>query len=49
MKTSIYAFATETFVPMLRSLSNVLDKGAEHSRAGKSDPAVLVNAKQHDG
>ena len=45
MKTSIYTFAAETFVPMLRSLSGVLDKGAEHARAQKSDPDALVNAR----
>ena len=45
MKISIYEFATETFVPMLRSLSNILDKGAEHARASKSDSAALVNAR----
>ncbi len=45
METSIYSFAPETFVPMLRSLSNILDKGAEHARARKSDPAALVNAR----
>jgi len=42
---SIYAFATKTFVPMLQSLSNILDKGAEHARAKKSDSADLVNAR----
>ena len=42
---SIYAFATKTFVPMLQSLSNILDKGAEHARAKKSDPTALVNAR----
>jgi len=45
VKISIYAFATKTFVPMLQSLSNILDKGAEHARAKKSDPAALVNAR----
>ena len=45
MKISIYAMATETFVPMLRSLSNILDKGAEHARASKSDPSALVKAR----
>ena len=44
METSIYPFAPETFVPMLKSLSNILDKGAEHASARKSDPAALVNA-----
>ena len=42
---SIYGFATKTFVPMLQSLSNILDKGAEHARANKSDSAALVNAR----
>jgi hypothetical protein len=37
--------ATETFVPMLRSLSSLLDKGAEHAKAKKLDPATLVNAR----
>jgi uncharacterized protein len=45
VKISIYAMATETFVPMLRSLSNILDKGAEHARASKSDPSALVKAR----
>ena len=42
---SIYGIATKTFVPMLRSLSNLIDKGAEHARANKSDPDVLVTAR----
>jgi hypothetical protein len=37
--------ASETFVPMLRSLSSLLDKGAEHATAKKLDPATLVNAR----
>ncbi|HEV2169613.1 MAG TPA: DUF1993 domain-containing protein [Candidatus Binatus sp.] len=45
MKNSIYEMATETFVPMLRSLSGVLDKGAEHARSAKSDPGALVEAR----
>jgi hypothetical protein len=45
VKTSTFSFATETFVPMLKSLSNILDKGAQHARASKSDPAALVNAR----
>src|SRR5258708_39737987 len=45
VETSIYTFAIETFVPMLRSLSGVLDKGAEHAHAMKSDPSALVNAR----
>jgi hypothetical protein len=45
VKISIYAIATETFLPMLRSLSHVLDKAAEHASANKSDPTALVNAR----
>ena len=45
MKLSIYAIAVETFVPMLRSLSALLDKGARHASAKNLDPAVLVNAR----
>jgi uncharacterized protein len=45
MKNSLHAMATETFVPMLRSLSSLLDKGAEHAKANKLDPATLVNAR----
>jgi hypothetical protein len=45
VKVSIHAIAVETFVPMLRSLSGVLDKGTEHASANKSDPAALVNAR----
>ena len=41
----IYTMATETFEPMLRSLSNILDKGAEHARAAKSDPDALVEGR----
>jgi uncharacterized protein len=45
VKISIYGFATKTFVPMLQSLSNILDKGVEHARAKNCDPASLVNAR----
>ena len=40
MKISIYAMAVKTYVPMLRSLSHVLDQGAAHARAKKSDAAA---------
>jgi uncharacterized protein len=43
--TSIYAMAVETYVPMLRSLSHVLDQGAAHASAKKSNAADLVNAR----
>src|SRR5260370_18977115 len=45
VETSIYAMAIKTYVPMLRSLSHVLDQGAEHARAKKSNAADLVNAR----
>src|SRR5260370_13535885 len=45
MKTSIYAMAVKTYEPMLRSLSHVLDQGAEHARTKKSNVADLVNAR----
>ena len=45
MKISMHAMATDTFVPMLRSLSNILDKGAEHAHAAKSDPSGLVEGR----
>jgi hypothetical protein len=37
--------STESFAPMLRSLSAVLDRGAQHARASKSDPKDLVAAQ----
>jgi hypothetical protein len=42
---SVYTMAIETFVPMLRSLSALLDKGAQHASAKHLDSAVLVNAR----
>ncbi len=45
MKISMYTMAVETFAPMLRSLSSLLDKGAEHARAAKSDPEALMEAR----
>jgi uncharacterized protein len=45
MTFPMYTMAVETFVPMLRSLSKVLDKGAEHANAKKFDSAVLVNSR----
>lgn len=44
MAVPIYAFF-ESFAPMLKSLSDILDKGAEHARAQKSDPAKLVDGR----
>jgi uncharacterized protein len=45
MKISVYTMAIDTFVPMLRALSENLDKGARHASAKKFDSAVLVNAR----
>jgi hypothetical protein len=42
---SLHFMATGTFAPMLRSLSALLDKGAEQAAARKFDPAVLANAR----
>jgi hypothetical protein len=45
MTSSVGTMAVETFMPMLRTLSTLLDKGAEHATAKAFDPAVLVNAR----
>lgn len=45
MTVSIYTMSVDTFVPMLRSLSVLLDKAAEHARAKGLDPDSLVNAR----
>src|SRR4051812_32002055 len=37
--------AVETFVPMLRNLSALLDKAAQHASANKLDPAELPEAR----
>jgi uncharacterized protein len=42
---SLDSIVIETFVPMMQSLSAILDKGAEHARARKLDAAMLVNAR----
>jgi len=42
MTISLYDMSVESFVPMLRALSGVLDKGAEHARANKTDPRDLA-------
>jgi uncharacterized protein len=38
---SLYELANETFAPMLRSLSGILDKGAAHARANGLAPTAL--------
>jgi hypothetical protein len=42
---TLYDMSAESFVPMLRALSDVLDKGAEHARQAKIDPKTLVTAQ----
>ena len=41
MALTLYELASETFTPMLRSLSDILDKGAAHARAKKLAPTAL--------
>ena len=45
MTNPLYAITIRAVVPMLRTLSSVLDKGAAHASARKFDSAVLVNAR----
>ncbi len=45
MTVTLHAMSTESFVPMLRALAGVLDKGTEHARAAKIDPRDLVTAQ----
>lgn len=45
MTFSVHAMSVETFVPMLATLSSLLDKGAEHARAKNFDPEVLLQAR----
>ncbi len=45
MKLTAQSMAIETFSQMLRVLSRLLDKGAEHARAKGFDPSVLVDGR----
>ncbi len=45
MKISVYTMAVETFAPLLRSLSDILDKGARHVSAKSLDSIVMVDAR----
>jgi len=45
MKISMYAMSVQMFVPTLRQLAKLLDKGAAHAAQKKYDTAVLVNAR----
>jgi uncharacterized protein len=45
MALSLYDLASETFAPMLRALSDILDKGAAHARAHGLAPTALPAAR----
>lgn len=45
MSIALHTLALDTFIPRLRTLAEVLDKGAKHAAAKGIDPAVLVNAR----
>lgn len=45
MKCSLFTLAIETFVPVLRNLSHLLDKAAQHAADKQLDPAQLVAAR----
>ena len=45
MKMSVHVLAMETYVPALRTLSELLDKGVEHSKAKGIDAAALLKER----
>jgi hypothetical protein len=45
MKISMYSMSVETFVPLLGTMSKLLEKGVAHATAKKFEPGVLVNAR----
>jgi len=45
MKISMYSMSVESFVPMLGTLSTLVEKGLKFAAEKKFDPAVLVNAR----
>jgi uncharacterized protein len=45
MKISMYTMSVETFLPMLGTMSALLEKGLKHAAEKKFDPKVLVNAR----
>ena len=45
MSFTLHSMAMDTFVPMLGTLSNLLDKGAEHMKAKGQKPDVLTEAR----
>jgi uncharacterized protein len=45
VKITMYTMSIESFLPMLGTLSTLLDKGLAHATAKKFEPSVLVNAR----
>jgi uncharacterized protein len=45
MTVSVHTMAIETFVPTLRTLTQLFDKAAEHATARKFDPSVFVASR----
>jgi uncharacterized protein len=45
MSLSVHAIISESMVPMLQSLSAILDKASAFAEAKKLDPSVLPNAR----
>ena len=45
MGLTIHSMAIDTLVPLLRTLSTLLDKGAEHMKAKGANPDALTEAR----
>jgi uncharacterized protein len=45
MKISMYSMSVESFLPMLGTLSSLLNKALKHAADKKFEPSVLVNAR----
>jgi hypothetical protein len=45
MQISMYTMSVEAYVPTLRALSKLLDKGAQHAAAKKFDTSVLASGR----
>jgi uncharacterized protein len=45
MALSVHTILNESMVPMLQSLSAILDKAAQHAEAKKVDPDALITAR----
>ena len=45
MQISMYTMSVEAFIPSLRALSKLLDKGAQYATTKKFDTSVLVNGR----